>query len=53
MQGLMCMCTAQSTLKEVLCLMMNAAVSRVVCTDDQGRCLGIVSIKDIVWYYIS
>ncbi len=52
-QGSICTSTLQNSLKDVLSSMMNARVTRVVCVDGFGKCLGIISIKDIIWYYLN
>jgi 5'-AMP-activated protein kinase regulatory gamma subunit len=46
-------CTMQDPLAAVLDTMMRAQATRLVCVDGGGRCLGVVSIKDILWYYFD
>jgi len=48
-----CTCQIYDTIKDVLACMMANRSSRVVIVDDDFRCLGIVSIRDIVMYYIG
>jgi CBS domain-containing protein len=47
----LCTCFVQDSLASVLDAMMRARVTRVVCVDSSGRCVGVISIKDIVAYY--
>lgn len=48
-----CTCELGDTIKEVLAGMMAYRVSRVVIVDNMQRCLGILSIKDIVLFYLE
>lgn len=49
----LCTCTIQHNIKQVLDLMMSRRVTRVVCVDELGRCLCVINIADIVWYYFD
>jgi len=46
-------CRPQDSIKDVVLNMMTGRVTRCVVVDATGVCLGIVSIKDIVLYYLQ
>jgi CBS domain-containing protein len=46
-------CLISDRIDVVLAAMMNARTTRIVCIDGVGRCLGIISVKDIVHYYLG
>ena len=48
-----CTCELRDSVKDVLSSMMTYRVSRVVIVDNMQRCLGILSIKDIVLFYLE
>lgn len=49
----LCTCTPQDSLASLLETMMSAQVTRVICVDGSGRCLGVVSIKDVIWHFFD
>ena len=49
----LCTCTPQDSLASLLETMMAAQVTRVICVDGSGRCLGVVSIKDVIWHFFD
>lgn len=45
-------CSPNSPLKQIINLMMNCRSTKVVVVDEENRCVGIVTIKDIIQHYI-
>lgn len=46
-------CQPQDPIRHVLATMMEARVTRVVIVDAGMRCMGIVSIKDVIMFYLN
>jgi len=46
-------CSATDTLLQALHRTFEAHTTRLLCLDDGGRCLGIISVKDLVGYFLD
>lgn len=47
----LCTCKPRDRMMDVLDMMMRSRVTRVVCVDDNSRCLGLISIEDIMRFF--
>ena len=45
-------CSPHQTLQSVFEMFATVKFNRAVCVDDEGRCVGIVSARDIVGYFL-
>jgi CBS domain-containing protein len=48
-----CTCHITDTVKSVIDLMVKMKMIRLVVVDHLGLCVGIVELKDIIWYYFN
>ena len=46
-------CSPHQTLQSIFEMFASVRFNRLVCVDEEGRCVGIVSARDIVKYFIS
>ena len=45
-------CKINVSLNQVIFLMMNCRATKVVIVDAEDKCLGILTIKDIIQHYV-
>lgn len=46
-------CNHSDRIDVVLAAMMSSRTTRIVCIDGAGRCLGVISVKDVLQYYLG